>query len=131
MSARCGPYSERGSLRKKAIEHAGLPQHNAPAILSILRTFAFLLALAARAGLVVGGFGCGRTHLDRHHQRWNKGATVFHGGTGRWFAEVHGHVGPREPVDANAHWPAEEERLWRLAQVSFIPPRLDPDQVDG
>jgi cation diffusion facilitator family transporter len=45
----------------------------------------------------------------------------------RIHAEVHGAAGPREPVDAHNLWPAEEDRLWRLAQIAFVPPRTEPD----
>lgn len=31
--------------------------------------------------------------------------------------------GPAEPIDPRAHWPADEPRLWRLAQIAFGPPR--------
>ncbi|CAM8644150.1 MULTISPECIES: cation transporter [Sphingobium] len=52
------------------------------------------------------------------------GATVRLRETGRLIrAEVHGHAVPQEPLDHADHWPAEEERLWRLAQLSFVPPR--------
>jgi cobalt-zinc-cadmium efflux system protein len=52
------------------------------------------------------------------------GSTVRLRETGRWIrAEILGHAGPQEPLDASAHWPHGEDRLWRLAQISFIPPR--------
>ncbi|BBF71123.1 cation transporter [Sphingomonas bisphenolicum] len=54
------------------------------------------------------------------------GATVRLRETGRLIrAEIHGHAGPQAPLDHAEHWPAEEERLWRLAQLSFVPPRRE------
>jgi cobalt-zinc-cadmium efflux system protein len=48
--------------------------------------------------------------------------------TGRLIrAEVHGCL-PERPFDVNGHWPGEEERSWRLAQIAFVPPEGDlPD----
>lgn len=52
------------------------------------------------------------------------GADVRLRETGRLIhAEVHGVSGPPDPIDPSAHWPADEQRLWRLAQIAFVPPR--------
>lgn len=60
---------------------------------------------------------------SRLEQRY-AGADVRLRETGRLIhAEVHGVSSPQEPVDARAHWPADEQRLWRLAQLAFVPPR--------
>jgi len=47
--------------------------------------------------------------------------------TGRFFnAQVRG-VLPENQVDLDELWPAGEDRPWRLAQVSFIPPGADQE----
>lgn len=52
------------------------------------------------------------------------GADVRLRETGRLIhAEVHGVSSPQEPIDPRAHWPADEQRLWRLAQIAFVPLR--------
>lgn len=49
--------------------------------------------------------------------------------TGRLIrAEVHGASGPADQIDAGAHWAGAEDRLWRLAQVAFVPKRKGADQ---
>ncbi|MFY9351373.1 cation transporter [Sphingobium sp.] len=59
----------------------------------------------------------------RLEQRY-PGADVRLRETGRLIhAEVHGVSGPPDPIDPSAHWPADEQRLWRLAQIAFVPPR--------
>ncbi|MGF7149179.1 divalent metal cation (Fe/Co/Zn/Cd) transporter [Sphingomonas zeicaulis] len=46
--------------------------------------------------------------------------------TGRLIrAEVHGAAPPAEALPPGTYWPHEEERAWRLAQVSFVPPAED------
>jgi cation diffusion facilitator family transporter len=49
----------------------------------------------------------------------------------RIHAEVHGAAGPQEPIDAPDLWPAGEERLWRLAQIAFVPPRREVEAGRG
>jgi len=47
--------------------------------------------------------------------------------TGRFFnAQVRG-VLPENQVDLDALWPVGEDRPWRLAQVSFVPPGADKE----
>lgn len=53
------------------------------------------------------------------------GADVRLRETGRLIrAEVHGVTGPQEPIDPRTHWTADEQRLWRLGQIAFVPPRV-------
>jgi divalent metal cation (Fe/Co/Zn/Cd) transporter len=48
--------------------------------------------------------------------------------TGRLIrAEVHGCHAPDPYAGTSDHWPGEEERSWRLAQISFVPPEPGPD----
>ncbi len=45
--------------------------------------------------------------------------------TGRYIhAEVSG-VAPEPSVDLEEVWPGDDERSWRLVQMSFVPPRID------
>jgi divalent metal cation (Fe/Co/Zn/Cd) transporter len=67
-----------------------------------------------------------KARLEAHYP----GATIRLRETGRRIhAEVHGTTaGPQEPIDAPSFWPEEERRLWRLAQIAFVPPRREPDR---
>ncbi|WP_375195696.1 cation transporter [Sphingobium sp.] len=59
------------------------------------------------------------------------GATVRLRETGRLIrAEVHDTHAPQLCRHPRDYWPGEDERAWRLAQVSFIPPAQGRDQ-DG
>ncbi|HKY83154.1 MAG TPA: cation transporter [Sphingobium sp.] len=52
--------------------------------------------------------------------------------TGRLIrAEVHGTHAPRQARHPRHYWPGSEERAWRLAQVSFIPPTREPEEKQG
>ena len=59
-------------------------------------------------------------------------ATIRLRETGRLIrAEVHGTHPPRECRHPRHYWPGDDERSWRLAQVSFIPPIADTKDNDG
>ncbi|AHE52861.1 hypothetical protein NX02_05620 [Sphingomonas sanxanigenens DSM 19645 = NX02] len=56
------------------------------------------------------------------------GAEVRLRETGRLIrAEVHGTLPPAEALPPSTYWPNEEDRAWRLAQVSFVPPAEKDD----
>ncbi|MET0365018.1 MAG: cation transporter [Sphingobium sp.] len=61
--------------------------------------------------------------LSAHLQNQFPGATVRLRETGRLIrAEVHGVHSPQDWQHPRRYWPREQERAWRLAQVSFVPP---------
>lgn len=70
--------------------------------------------------------------LARRMQDEFPGATVRLRETGRLIrAEVHGAHAPQEARHPRHYWPGDDDRAWRLAQVSFIPPvtdRLEDDK---
>ena len=69
--------------------------------------------------------------LGENLRREFPGATVRLRETGRLIrAEVHDTHAPRLCRHPRHYWPGEDERAWRLAQVSFIPPAEGKDQ-DG
>jgi len=58
-------------------------------------------------------------------------ATIRLRETGRLIrAEVHDTHAPRECRHPRHYWPDTEDRAWRLAQVSFIPPVKDAEERD-
>lgn len=61
------------------------------------------------------------------------GATVRLRETGRLIrAEVHGAHPPSECRHPRHYWPGDDDRAWRLAQVSFIPPTgKEKKQLEG
>lgn len=56
------------------------------------------------------------------------GASIRLRETGRLIrAEVHGCDAPKSYSGTTDHWPGKDERSWRLAQISFVPPEPDGD----
>ena len=60
------------------------------------------------------------------------GATIRLRETGRLIrAEIHGCHPPEGPIDLADHWPGENHRLWRLAEISFVPSKDGRHPSDG